>query len=70
MRWFFLTYTALVIGAVGTVAEGAYLPDILNYTEHIGIAAAGLLFARASYLSAKRTTDLKLEIARKVEDDG
>ena len=56
----FLAYTFLLVGTVTTVAEGFYLPDILNFVEHsVGSALAGLAFGATAYLANKKISEIQ-----------
>lgn len=40
----YAAFTCILSGYVCTVAEGVFLPDLLNLLEHLAYAAAGCLF--------------------------
>lgn len=53
-RWFVFAYGFLLVAAFATNFENVFLPDLLNYTEHIvGNMGAGIAFAVAAYLYRK-----------------
>lgn len=53
-RWFVYAYGFLFAAAFATNFENLFLPDLLNYTEHIvGNMGAGLAFAVAAYMYRK-----------------
>jgi len=48
-RWFVFGYLAMMTGFVLTIAEGFYLPDILNFLEHVAYALGGIGFAGGAW---------------------
>jgi hypothetical protein len=54
--WFLAPYAFLFVAAFATNFENAFLPDVLNFTEHlVGNMGAGIAFALAAYLHRKRS---------------
>jgi hypothetical protein len=55
-RWFVLPYVFLFAAAFTTNFENAFLPDLLNFTEHlVGNLGAGIGFALAAYMYRKQS---------------
>ena len=50
-RWFLVPYGFLFVAAFATNFENAFLPNLLNFTEHlVGNMGAGIAFALAAYM--------------------
>jgi hypothetical protein len=59
-KWFLVPYGFLLIAAFATNFENVFLPDTLNFIEHlVGNMGAGIAFALAAYMYRQRsiTTD-------------
>jgi len=55
-KWFVAAYGFLLVGAFTTNFENLFLPDILNFTEHlVGNMGAGIAFAVAAYMYRQTT---------------
>ncbi|TLM77497.1 MAG: hypothetical protein FDZ70_05340 [Actinobacteria bacterium] len=53
-EWFYAAFAVMLASYVFTIAEGFAAPDLLNFLEHLGYAASGLLFLRG--IIAMRTS--------------
>jgi hypothetical protein len=59
-NWFLVPYGFLFVAAFATNFENVFLPDTLNFIEHlVGNMGAGIAFALAAYIYRQRsiTTD-------------
>lgn len=55
-KWFLIPYAFLFVAAFATNFENVFLPDLLNFTEHlVGNMGAGLAFLAAAYMYRKQS---------------
>ena len=66
-KWLFIAYTALLIGAIATIAEVFIYPKALNYIEHaIGVMGAGIFFLVCAYMNYKKISLIQEKLNEKM----
>ena len=56
----FVAYSLLLVGAIATVVETVYLPDVFNLVEHLaGRALVGIAFGLMAFLAYKKVVGIE-----------